>query len=290
MTDIDNIELYTQSKIEHIVVANTTIAFRQFGQGETIVLVHGFPTSGYTWRHILPTLSLQYHCITLDLPGLGSSTWANSTNFSSEAQANYVVEVLYKKGINSFNLVAHNSGATVARIIAINDPDRVKNLIIFNTEIPKHRPPWIPFYQKVGLLPFFPYLIRILLNQKWFVKSSMGFKEAYSDKSMFENPNNIDYYLMGFKESNEKTIGALKYLKGIDWQVIDDFEYTHKRIKANILIIWGENDKTFPLKLALEMKNQFTSNCQFHILKNASLLPHEEKPKEICDLIINFLL
>ena len=286
----DYIKLYRQAKIEQVPVADTTVAVRQFGRGEALVFIHGFPTSGYTWRHIIPSLSLKYDCITLDLPGLGDSTWGPGTDFSSDAQAAYVTEVLKKKGIDIFSLVAHNSGATVARIIAINQPESVKNLIFFNTEIPNHRPPWIPFYQKTGLLPFVPNLIRKLLNQQWFVKSSMGFKEAYSDKLMLENPDNIKHYLMPFITSKEKTIGAFKYLRGIDWSVIDGFKQTHKEIKANVLMLWGEDDKTFPLELALEMKNQFVSNGYFHTIKNASLLPHEEQPDEVCRVITDFLL
>ncbi|HEX5153548.1 MAG TPA: alpha/beta hydrolase [Parafilimonas sp.] len=289
MINSDNIALYKQAKVENIVVADTTVAIRQFGQGETIIFIHGFPTNGYTWRHLLPILSLYYRCITLDLPGLGDSTWTSSTDFSSSAQAGYVIEVLNKKGIHAFSLVAHNSGATVARIIAVNEPARVKNLVIFNTEIPNHRPPWIPFYQKAGLLPLVPDLIRTLLKQKWFIRSSMGFSEAYFDKSMLNDPGNIQYYLTPFINSKEKAIGAFKYLKGIDWKAIDDFKTAHKKIKANVLMIWGEKDNTFPSRLALKMRNQFNANCKFYTVKDASLLPHEESPEEVCNTMIAFL-
>src|SRR5690606_23250976 len=89
--------------------------------------------------------------------------------------------------------------------------------------------------------------------------------------------------------SKDKTIGTFKYLKGIDWEVVDDFKNTHKEIKANVLMIWGEDDKTFPMSLALEMKNQFASTCYLHTIPNASLLPHEEKPEEVCKVISDFL-
>src|SRR5690606_22089105 len=128
-----------------------------------------------------------------------------------------------------------------------------------------------------GLLPFVSGLIWKLLQKQWFIQSSMGFREAYTDKSMLENPENIQHYLSPFVHSKQKTIGAFKYLKGIDWKVIDDFKTTHKNIKANVLLLWGEDDKTFPIRFASEMKNQFT-NAQFYTIKNASLLPHEEKP------------
>jgi haloalkane dehalogenase len=287
---LKNTDFYGQAKFEQIFVEeNTTIAFREFGVGEVIVFIHGFPTNGYTWRHLLPVLSTKFRCIILDLPGLGDSTWFGDTDFSSNAQAGYVEKVLKKKSIDNFSLVAHNSGATIARIIAINQSKKVDKLILFNTEIPNHRPPWIPFYQKIGTFPFVLNLIQKLLSQEWFIKSPMGFKEAYSDKSMLKNPENINYYLMPLISSKEKAIGAFKYLKGIDWKTIDDFKFTHRLIEANVLILWGESDKTFPLHLAIEMIKQFNTNVQFEIIKDTSLLPHEERPNSVINLMIEFL-
>lgn len=289
MINNENINFYKQADIERITVADASIAVRHFGKGEPIIFIHGFPTNGYTWRHVIPILSEQFHCITVDLPGLGDSTWSDKTDFSSNAQAEYVIEVLKQLGLKKYSLAAHNSGATIARIIAIKQSEKTQNLILFNTEIPNHRPPWIEFYQKIGLLPFVPNVIRILLKQKWFIKSSMGFKEAYYDKKMLDIDDNIQHYLFPFFKSKEKTIGAFRYLKGIDWKIVDNFERTHKKIKAGTLFIWGKTDKTFPLKYALTMKSQFNPMPGFVEIENASLLPHEEKPKEVCEAIFDFL-
>ncbi len=200
------------------------------------------------------------------------------------------MEVLKEKGIETFSLVAHDSGATVARILAIRHPDRVKKVVIFNTEIPFHRPPWIPFYQKVGLLPGVPDFLRLLLKQEWFVTSPMGFKEAYTDRSMLDNPENIRVYIEPLLKSRVKAIGALRYLKGIDWKVVDGFRETHRKIKAKVLAIWGADDRTFPLNLAIGMESQFETDYRFEIISDASLLPHEEKPNEVCELMTGFLL
>ena len=51
----------------------------------------------------------------------------------------------------------------------------------------------------------------------------------------------------------------------------------------------GENDKTFPIKLAKQMLNQFSCDTEFVTIKNASLLPHEEKPEEVTKEILRFI-
>jgi len=283
------IATYKKIPLQKIKIEDISIGLRQIGEGDDLVFVHGFPTHGYTWRKLLPELSKNYKCHILDLPGLGDSTWSENTDFKSEAQARYISQLLEKLGIKKYSLIAHNSGATVTRAIAINKPDEVENLILLNTEIPYHRPPWIPFYQKIGLLPTVSFFVRKLFRQKWFIKSPMGLKELYSDKSMLNEASNIDPYLNPLVNSHKKAIGAFKYLRGIDWTLIDDFKELHSKISANVLFLWGEDDKTFPINLGQEMTKQFKCYNKFVKIEHASLLPHEEKPQIVTTEILKFL-
>lgn len=280
---------YKTANLKLREIQNAFIGLREFGKGDEVFLIHGFPTHGYTWRKILPVISEKHKCNVVDLPGLGDSKWTEKTDFSSESQANYLIELIESMNIKECSLIAHDSGATVARVIAIKKPDLIKKLILINTEIPNHRPPWISFYQKVGLLPFMPDLIRVALRWNWFIKSPMGFREAYSDKSMFDKPENLGPYMNPLIQSKHKTIGAFKYLKGIDWKVVDEFQKTHQSIKADTLLIWGESDKTFPLDHAKKMISQFSGHCQIKEIRGASLLPHEEKGEQVSELILEFL-
>lgn len=284
-----NENYYKSAKLNTIKLNDVSIGLREFGAGEALILIHGFPTHGYTWRKILPQLVQKYKCYVVDLPGLGDSEWSKNTNFKSEAQASYVLELIEKKNIQKCSIIAHDSGATVARVIALEHPNLVNNLILINTEMPHHRPPWIPFYQTVGLWPFVPNVIRFSLNQSWFIQSPMGLKEAYSDKSMLLQPENLNPYIEPLIRSQKKAIGAFKYLKGIDWKVIDKFEETHRQIKAKTLLVWGEDDKTFPIKYAKKMVEQFDGNGELIKIKNASLLPHEEKSEVVGEAIMSFL-
>ena len=280
---------YKNIPLQQIKMEDVTVGLRQIGSGDNLIFIHGFPTHGYTWRKIIPKLAAHFKCHILDLPGLGNSKWTAKTDFKSEAQARYIIRLLEKMRIDKYSLIAHDSGATIARAIAINQNKSVQNLILLNTEIPNHRPPWIPFYQKIGLLPTVPSIIRYLLQQKWFVKSPMGFKELYADKSMLDEPSNLAPYLTPIIHSNHKAIGAFRYLKGINWKLIDDFKHLHKKIEARTLFLWGEKDKTFPIKLGKQMVEQFSSEVDFISIKNASLLPHEEKPNEVISEILKFV-
>src|SRR5918994_225230 len=44
------------------------------GQGDPVVLLHGWPQTWYEWRHIMPALAKNYTVITPDLRGFGDSS------------------------------------------------------------------------------------------------------------------------------------------------------------------------------------------------------------------------
>ena len=56
------------------------------------------------------------------------------------------------------------------------------------------------------------------------------------------------------------------------------------------MIIWGENDKIFPVEIAETMSKQFNANSQFIKISKTKLMPHEEKPEQILDYVIPFFL
>jgi len=283
------IKSFISLPLQKINIEEVSIGLRQIGNGSHLVFIHGFPTHGYTWRKLLPILSKNFKCHILDLPGLGDSEWNSKTDFKSLAQARYVIKLMKKIGVEQYSLIAHNSGATITRAIALEEEQKVESLIMLNTEIPNHRPPWIPFYQKIGLLPAVPSIIQKLLKQKWFIKSPMGFKEFYFDKSMLDDDTNILPYINPVIKSKIKAVGAFKYLKGIDWSLVDSFKELHGQIKAKTIFLWGENDKTFPIKLGREMINQFNCEIEFVVIKNTSLLPHEERPDQVANEIMRFI-
>ena len=281
--------LYNAANVELHRIEDATIAVRTFGQGPAILLVHGYPVSGYTWRKLLPTLSANFTCYVVDLPGLGDSDWEPNTDFSFTAQARRLSLLSKELKLGTFSIIAHDTGATIARLFAISFPKNIKKLVMLNTEIPGHRPPWIQFFQFIAKLPLASTMFRLPLRSSFFLQSSMGFGQFYSDSRLFKNRGNLAPYVDPLIGSPRRLLGSLNYLKGIDWKAVDGFGEGHAKIRADVLFLWGEDDKTFPIHLAMEMCQQFKCNVDFMPLLSASLMPHEEKPRDVLQHLIPFL-
>ena len=54
-------------------INNVKLHYYEEEEGEAILMLHGFPTSGYLWRNVIPELSKDYRVIALDLPRFGQS-------------------------------------------------------------------------------------------------------------------------------------------------------------------------------------------------------------------------
>lgn len=290
MKEQDYNRLYQSAEIEYFEIDDATIAVRKFGNGKPLVLIHGFIVHGYTWRKMIPKLSEHFTCYVLDLPGFGDSKWNKKTDFTFTAQSKRLDKLFKKLNLTKHSILAQDTGASIARMVAVLQPNSIEKLVLINTEIPNHRPPFIPMHQFLAKLPLSNLIFRSLLKIGFVVRSPLLLNQFYYNKSLLKKPENLDKYLIPLKSSKNKMFGMLEYLKGIEWKVVDDFKHTHRDIKAKTLFVWGEKDKTFPIKLAKEMVNQFNPKCDFVSIAKSSLMPQEEKPKEVLVKIIPFLL
>ncbi|MEM6767689.1 MAG: alpha/beta hydrolase [Bacteroidota bacterium] len=282
------ISFFEENEIQYFDGKDSHIAYRKFGTGPPILFIHGFPVYGYTWRFLLPRLSATHSCYVVDLVGLGYSKWNKATDFHFTAQARRLIDFVTSLGIQNCSIIAHNTGATTARLVALSEKLRVQNLVLINTEVPGHRPPWIPLYQQVGKLPLSPYVFGTFLKNDVFVRSSMGFKEFYSNKELLKNKTYLNPYLKLVTQSTHHIQGALAYLIGCNFKYMDSLKDRHKEIAAKVSLIWGEDDRTFPVSYGEELATQFT-HCSFYRIAKASLMPHEEKPEEVLEILISEL-
>ena len=92
---------------------NAQIHYLEEGEGETLILIHGFPTSSWDFAKVFPELIKNYHCVCSDLIGLGRSSSGNSFITISD-QAEAIEALLENKGITKAHIFAHDLGDTVA--------------------------------------------------------------------------------------------------------------------------------------------------------------------------------
>ncbi|MGZ8735075.1 MAG: alpha/beta fold hydrolase [Acidimicrobiia bacterium] len=82
------------------------------GEGEPVLVLHGFPTSSHDWDPVLPALASRGPVVLFDFPGYGLSTKPDRA-YSLFDQADTVEELASQLGLTSVVLVTHDMGDSV---------------------------------------------------------------------------------------------------------------------------------------------------------------------------------
>jgi pimeloyl-ACP methyl ester carboxylesterase len=238
-----------------------------------IVLVHGWPLWGATWKGLVEHLG-EHRCHLLDLPGAPNSTWDETSDLSAEGAARWVRRWATERGLERYTLVAFDSGAFIARLVAAED-ERVSALVLSNTEVEHHRPPWVPLYRTLMGLPGASRVFSSLLGSQRFLRSGAGFGSCYVDLGRID---------ASFRETFIEPLrtargfaGSAAFLRAFDYSAVDRLAEVHARIRAPVHLVWGEQDATFPVSLLDGLAQSFPTLASVTRLPG-KLLVHDEQP------------
>ncbi|MBH67681.1 MAG: alpha/beta hydrolase [Rhodospirillaceae bacterium] len=117
-------------------LGDVLIHYVMAGAGPAIVLLHGWPQTWWEWRHIIPSLAMNYTVIAPDLRGLGDSS-RPLNGYDKKTVANDIWRLVNEiLGYKSFFLVGHDWGGPTAYALAAAHPEAVEKMVILDVTIP----------------------------------------------------------------------------------------------------------------------------------------------------------
>jgi haloacetate dehalogenase len=112
------------------------IHLRHKGEGPPLLLIHGYPQTGYMWHKIADQLAASHHVIIPDIRGYGRSdkppTDAAHSPYAKRAMAKDMMAVMAHFGYARFDVAGHDRGGRVAHRLARDYPDAVKRLAVLD--------------------------------------------------------------------------------------------------------------------------------------------------------------
>ena len=113
--------------VRHRIIAANGIRLHvaEAGSGPTVLLIHGFPESWYSWRYQLPALAAAgYHAVALDVRGYGRSSKPNTVpDYRMVKKVGDIVGLVGGFGGGPVTVVGHDWGAPIAWMSALLRPD-----------------------------------------------------------------------------------------------------------------------------------------------------------------------
>lgn len=120
----------------YATVQGRELFYREAGPPDApvLVLLHGFPTSSFMFRHLIPELADRYHVIAPDHLGFGLSDAppVGDFDYSFDALADLTAQLLAGLGVTRYAIYVQDYGAPVGWRLALKDPDAITAIITQN--------------------------------------------------------------------------------------------------------------------------------------------------------------
>lgn len=113
-------------------LAALSLHYQLYGQGKSVLLIHGLGCSGADWVLQIPKLEAQFQLIVPDLPGCGLSPPLKS-GYSIAGAASVLWALLDDLAVSSTNIVGFSMGGAIALEMALQRPTRVSHLALINS-------------------------------------------------------------------------------------------------------------------------------------------------------------
>lgn len=232
---------------KRIATSGTEINAMTKGEGPPLLLLHGHPQTLACWHSVAPALASHYTVVLTDLRGYGDSGkpegGADHAAYSKRAMARDQVEVMRSLGFERFDVAGHDRGGRVVHRMLLDYQSAIGKAAILDIA------PTLTMYANVTKEFATKYMWWFFLIQPApFPETLIG--------------NNLDFYLQTHIDKQNKTPGAItadafeeyrrcytretlhavcedyRAAAGID--LVHDSEDSDRRIKAPLLLLWGE--------------------------------------------------
>lgn len=162
------------SKIDsHFVsVLGSKMQYREAGNGDPILFLHGMPTSSYVWRRIIPVLAPNARCIAPDLIGMGQSDKPD-IEYRVFDHIQYIDAFINTLKLKNITLVLHGWGSVIGLDYARRHETNIKGIAFYES----HLQPvthWnqlsLPMQQFTTLLNRQGTSYRAIIKQNYFIE------------------------------------------------------------------------------------------------------------------------
>ncbi|MFC1538135.1 alpha/beta fold hydrolase [Candidatus Latescibacterota bacterium] len=250
------------------------------GEGEPVILLHGFFYDSYLWATNIDILAQKFKVYALDLWGFGYSS-RESLDYGYQLYADQVLKFMDSLGIECASILGQSMGGGTAIIFCLQHSQRVNKLLLVDSA---GMPNPLPISAKIINLPWVgEFLFGLQSNtvRKKFLGENWIYNKELLTENYFEN-------VTRFHKIKGTTKAMLKILRKNFFFTLSDEIHNLGQEDVPILIVWGREDKGVPLQSGHEM-HRILKGSRLEIFDNAGHIPNFECSDKFNQLAVDFL-
>jgi pimeloyl-ACP methyl ester carboxylesterase len=271
--------------IKTVLVLDQRIAYLDVGTGPPVILIHGFGGSMWQWEYQQHALSQHFRVFTLDLLGAGLSD-KPEIDYRPDQMLDFFVGFMDAVEIPQATLVGNSMGAGLAISMALAHPTRVAKLVLVDG-LPQH------VMEKLTS----PSVRRALETSapSWLVSFGNWLFGGLVIESVLQeivhDPALLTPAVIERSNRNRQRPGLIKPIMTVRenlplWE--SGFATRIGEITHPTLVIWGEEDRVFPIAVGEELY-QTIKGSRFIRIPKAGHIPQWERPDLVNQELITFI-
>jgi pimeloyl-ACP methyl ester carboxylesterase len=266
------------------------------GEGDLVLLLHGFPEFWYSWRHQIPVLAKHFKVVVPDLRGYNDSDKPTG-GYDLDTLSADIRGLIEHLGYTKAHIVGHDWGGTIAWHFAQRFPMLLDRLAILNAPHPQQlrqemlsnfdqlRRSWYLLALQVPALP--EWLIRQnlrgiitnLFQEQAIRKGAFTGKDTEIYQAALEKPGALSAVLSHYRQ----------WLSPQTWLETLGRSPAILPIQAPTLVLWGEDDFLFSQRLTEQMHRLVSAPLKLKLLQQCGHWAQQEVPQTVNRELLSFL-
>jgi pimeloyl-ACP methyl ester carboxylesterase len=263
-----------------IRVDGTEVWYRIKGQGDWLVCFHGFPTSSWDWHRVLPLLSQHRKVLIFDFPGYGLSAKPPGRDYSLLRQMDAAEALMTSLGVESFDLLAHDMGNSVAcellhRLETGLTALRPRSLTLLNGGVymDLHQP--LPTQRLLRM----PVLGRLTARFSSWRLFRHQYPKVYADPGQFDEAHYREQWALLLNHDGRRTLASVAGYMRERVRLGERWLGPLHRTSLPLALIWGQKDPIAVKAIALRLCRN-NPGARLTLLPDSGHYPQLEAPRE----------
>jgi pimeloyl-ACP methyl ester carboxylesterase len=285
-----------ESEWQHLFVETNNIRLHSVtqGQGELVILLHGFPEFWYAWRYQIPALARHFKVVVPDLRGYNDSDKPDN-GYDLDTLCADIQGLIQRLGYAKAHIVGHDWGGVIAWHLAQKFPQCLNRLAVLNAPPPHRfiqelmsnldqiRRSWFVFAFQVPGLP--EWLIQQNLTE--FVKGAL--REHAIRKGAFSAEETQIYQAALAKPGVLHS--AMSYYRQLLWPPnwLSSLVRMPQKVEAPTLVLWGKDDSFLSHKLTEGLDRLIAAPFKLRVIPECGHWVQQEVPQTVNRELLNFL-
>lgn len=264
------------------------------GEGELVVLLHGFPEFWYSWRHQIPALARHFKVVVPDLRGYNDSDKPEH-GYDLDTLSHDIRGLIESLGYLKAHVVGHDWGGTIAWNLAQKFPQSLHRLAILNAPHPDYllqemisnldqlRRSWHILAFQIPALP------------EWLIRQNLGpflntMLQGQAVRKGAFTAQDTQLYQAALEKPGVLTAVMNHYRQLFAPQAwLNQWGRSPKPITVPTLVLWGEEDALLSRKLIEGIDKLIAAPFRFTAISQCGHWVQQEAPQTVNRELLNFL-